>query len=98
MIWAFVSPTFRQNLKQLKNRNNLTDLREARGDKFVMNFIQRYKSIVRLKKKAIADKQTVLEVLDDAYPWNVIADFINAISDPALLKTKKKKGIAKFLR
>ena len=52
MIWAFITPTFRVNLNRLKQRNGIKDLRKERGDKFVMNFIQRYKSIVRLKKKA----------------------------------------------
>lgn len=98
MIWAFVYPTFRQNLKQLKGRNGIKDLRKERGDKFVMNFIQRFKSITRLLKKAKADKQNIIYPSNDAYPFDHVIQFINVIGDQKLLKASKNKGIGKFLK
>ena len=98
MIWAFINPTFRQNLKQLKKRNNLTDLREARGDEFIMNFVSRYKSIVRLEKKVVLAKQTIIYPLQDPYPADFVTEYIADIRDPVLLPLEKKGGIAKFLR
>lgn len=98
MIWAFVNPTFKQNLNQLKQRNAIKNLREERGDKFVMNFIQRYKSICRLEKKALADNQTVIYPRHDEYPWDYVLNYLDITGDQILLKPNKKMGIGKFLR
>ena len=95
IIWVFTSPSFRQNLNQLKKRNNIKNLRKKRGDKFVMNFIQRYKSIVRLKKKAIKDKMTIENI--DSKDIFKLMKVVEKYKDQVLLKGKDKKGITKFL-
>lgn len=95
MIWAFVTPSFKVNLNRLKRRNGIKDLRKERGDKFVMNFIQRYKSIVRLKKKAVKDKMTVVNITYD--PLQFLKEVNDIIGDQVLLTGIKKQGISKFL-
>jgi hypothetical protein len=56
LIMAFITPPFRENIKRLKKRNNIKgSLRESKGNKFILNFISRYKSICRIRNKAVLD-------------------------------------------
>lgn len=98
MTWGFITPPFRVNLEQLKRRNGIKNLRKERGEKFVMNFIQRYKSIVRLKKKAIEDNETIINLFDCAYSWDYIIQYLSKYGDQILLKGNKKKGINRFIK
>lgn len=58
MIWAFIKPPFRVNIQRLRTRNNIPPdktLRLVKGDKYISNFISRYKSICRILNKAKLD-------------------------------------------
>lgn len=58
MIWAFIKPPFRVNIQRLRTRNNIPSdktLRSVKGDKYISNFISRYKSICRILNKAKLD-------------------------------------------
>jgi hypothetical protein len=99
MMWCFTLPKLRENLKRLKKRNRIVGktLREAKGDKYILNFIDRYKSITRIYKKAVKDDQTIYMVdgfSDFAKQW-----FFPTLQDPGskLKKSKKKTGIERYL-
>lgn len=57
MIWAFIVPKFSENVRRLRKRNNIqgVSLTETKGEKYLSNFIARYKSILRIKRKAKLD-------------------------------------------
>ena len=58
MIWAFIVPPFRVNIRRLRTRNKIPHdktLREVKGNNYISNFISRYKSIHRILKKAKLD-------------------------------------------
>lgn len=50
---ALIVPPFRVNIQRLRKRNGLTKetFRATKGDAFITSFVQRYKSIVRIKEK-----------------------------------------------
>lgn len=97
MIWIFTLPTFRENLRRLAKRNGIKgSVREVKGDKFIMNFIQRYKSMQRIKKKAILGHQSLLILPNDADPFERLQNYIDKIQDDKILPVKKS-GIRKLL-
>lgn len=97
MIWIFTVPTFRENLRRLAKRNNIKgSVREAKGDKFIMNFVQRYKSMQRILKKATHDGQSLLILPNDGDPFERLQNYIFKIRDDKLLPIKKS-GIRRLL-
>lgn len=55
MIWAFIKPPFRVNIRRLRTRNNIPrdkTLREVKGEKYIKNFISRYRSMCRIRNRA----------------------------------------------
>lgn len=94
MLWCFIIPSFKENLRRLKKRNAVKNLREAKGDKFILNFIERYKSIIRLYMKAVNSDQKIVE-LDPYNPYNTLIAAFSMYGDDKILKGVKKKGILK---
>jgi len=73
LIMCFITPPFRENIKRLKKRNNIKgSLRKAKGDKFIANFVSRYKSICRIRSKAALDSANshmLIQILDYKDPF-----------------------------
>ena len=58
MKMLFIMPSFRVNIQRLRFRNNtppFKTLLEDKGEQFIKNFVDRYKSIKRISKKAEAE-------------------------------------------
>ena len=105
MIWAFITPPFRVNIRRLKIRNNIPPektIREVKGDKYILNFIRRYKSICKIKRKAIVDSafgNLIVRELDYKDPFKDLKKLLNSdiISNELLKPTKQyrfKHGVS----
>ena len=90
LIMCFITPSFRENIRRLRQRNNVKgSLREAKGDKYISNFISRYKSICRIRTKAVNESHITARVLNPYGPYGDLNFLLKSSiirKNPALLK------------
>jgi len=99
MIWVFTIPSFRENIKRLHKRNNIVltkTLREVKGDDYILNFISRYKSIIRIYKKSFESNQSLYRVNDFKHFMKKFEKILKLHSGSKMKReTNKLKGFIK---
>jgi len=85
MVWAFIVPPYRVNANRMCKRNGIQKINE-KGDAFVLNFIQRVKSINRLRKKVKEAKGQKYVDLGWTAPSMNLHVLIAAMNDGFVLK------------